>query len=240
MRVAIALMCLAFIAPVTGDDPKPVGPIVTPPAITVPDGVQGDGKRGAAYVFNEGTICVLMFPTPTLPEFEWDITDGPPGALLMPGNGAVAFNLQKPGEYLVECTWTGGKSKAWLIVMGLGPKPPPGPEDTRAQLTRRIKTTFASASAKEDAAKFNKICKAVADAFEMSPPATQGALVAAWKAAVAAAQWPGGKYPDLPDITRLAMPPADEKLAVSSADLATVIANLRTLADATKPLPGAK
>lgn len=242
--VCVFAVCLLVsrLAVADGPPPKVVDPppVLASPVITVPSGVLGDGKRESPYTFDAATICVLMFPNPALPKFEWDVDDAVPGILKMPGNGAVAFNLEHPGEYFVQCTWEGGKSKAWILVKGSGPSPPPGPEDTKTTLTRRLKAAVTGADAKVDAAKLASLCRGVADAFESAPAKTQGDVVSTWKVAVKATEWPGGKYPDMPGIIRIAMPPGDEKATVSAAEQSAIIVNLRVLAAAANQIAGVK
>lgn len=223
------------------DPPKPVDPVTPPvpviqPMITVPQGVVGDGKRGeTAYTFDSTTICVLMFPNPALDKFTWDIEDSAPGSLVMPGGGAVAFNLEKPGEYLLQCSWEGGKSKAWFVVKS-GNSPPPV-DNAQTALVKRLKTALVGIDAKSDAAKFSALCKGFAD-FIGTQPATlkYGPMLDAWIAARNGVEWPAGKYPDMPGIIRDTIPTVTDTIPpsvlVTPESKTMIISNLRALQEA--------
>lgn len=236
MKYLVVYLCL--ISSLWADDPpKPPAPMPEVLAIVVPQGVTGDGKRESPYSFDNSTICVLMFPKPSLDKFSWDLEDSTPNTLVMPGNGAVAFNLQKPGEYLIQCSWVDGKSKAWFVIKGSGPAPPTPVNN----LEKRLRTALVGVDAKSDAVKFSAICKGFADFLDSQTGTLNYVqMKASWDAARMGAAWPAGKYPDMPNLIRDVIPTATESVVVTSELKASITSNLRLLQATADKIAGGK
>lgn len=210
---AITFVLLPLFAALKADDPTPA-----PPAITASKEVTGTGKRSDPFVFDASTKCILKLATAAADPVKWDVEDAPASSEVI-GN-AVIFALSEPGDYVVIAHGPACYAKAWFTIKG--PNGPPGPSN---QLAVKLKAVLVGADAKADAAKLAGMCAATADAIEAGKFKTMGDLVAAWKAVQAANQWPAGKYPGLPDVIRLAMPPADETATIDPA----IGPNLRTI-----------
>jgi len=194
--------CLAFLLlsiPAFADDPPP-GP-VSSIGITVPDGVEGDGKRGTPYVFNTKTKCVLMLPTaaesPT-----WDLSDGPSDMLVLAGGSAVVFSLETGGEYLVQAKWKDGWSKAWFVIHA-GPAPPPTPES----LANRVTKALTGPRAREDAVALVAASeKILAGLSEYKDGAD---LLPAWGVFLSANGWVKGSRPEIAAMIAVEIPSGD-------------------------------
>lgn len=209
--ITFALLPL-FVA-VRADDPTPA-----PPVITASKEVLGTGKRADPFVFDASTKCILKLNAGTNQPVSWDIEDAPASAEVI--GTAVIFALSEPGDYVIVAHGAECYAKAWFTIKG--PNGPPGPSN---QLAAKLKAVLIGVDAKVDAARLAGMAAAVADALEAGKFKTMGELGAAWKAVQTANQWPGGKYPGLPDAIRLAMPPADESAAIDP----SIGPNLRTI-----------
>jgi len=239
LRMFRTFVCLLLIAgPAWADDPVP---IPAKAVLIVSKGISGDGTQKSPFVFRQGVKGRIELKTAAV-KVAWNLDDCPAGddpTEINSGEKGILFATLEPGTYHAIAACQDGESltvvHAWFAIQGAGPPPPP-----EADLSRRLRAALVGADAKTDALKLSKACAGVADAFEATPPVTQGELVAAWKAAITAVQWPPGKYPDMPDVIRLAMPPAEDKSPVTTEQRTAVVNNLRTLAATATLIAGGK
>lgn len=200
------------------DDPTPVDDLNV---IVAPKECLGTGKRNDPFVFDSSTRCVLKLTGKSAPVV-WDLEDAPKD--IEPLDRALVFSLAEPGNYLVIAQFEGGFAKAWFEIKG--PNGPPSPVN---ELAARLRAALVGSDAKTDAVKFAEAMRGVADLIEKNPPKVHKSLMAIWTTTLEAVEWPAKKYPLLPDVGRLAIPTADETTAIETAQLAVIVANLRTL-----------
>jgi hypothetical protein len=218
MRFVVALSLSLWLGSFAfADDPQPTPapvPAVMPAVIAGKD-VTGTGKRADPFVFDQSTKCVLRL-IGTAADVRWTMDDAPPDIEVI-GN-AMVFSLASPGEYVVFASWDDGAVVAWLKIKG--PNGPPVDD-----LASKLKAALTGPDAKQDAAKLSGMCAAMADAIQAGKLKTMADWDVAWKLAQQTNMWPAGKYPAMPDIIRLAIPPAEETLPIPPA----TVPNLRVI-----------
>lgn len=215
------LCVFAFLcSPVLADDPVPT-PVQDLSVIVADKAVTGTGKRNDPFVFDSSTKCILKL-TGASAAVAWDTEDCPTSSEVI--DRLLIFSLAEPGTYVVYARFDNGSAKAWFEIKGAN-----GPPQPINALAARLRVALAGADAKADAVQFAAIMRGIADATEANPPTTHKPLKALWDSTLKSNAWPTGKYPLLPDVGRLAIPTADETMAIDAVQLAAIVANLRTL-----------
>lgn len=200
----LVLLVLLLPGAVLADDP-----VVT--SISVMESVTGDGKRASPFVFNATTICIVMIKDEAAKDVAWDLEDGPPKAFIVPGGKAVVFPLTG-GEYLIQASWTGGKSKAWLVIHS-GPAPPPTP----LTISQKVAKALTGPRATEDAVALEAAATKVLS--EMATYRDGADLLPKWGAYLAAAGWVKGSRPEIAAMIGAEIP-AGSAVAFTAADKA--------------------
>lgn len=236
----ILLFCVPLVMHADEPPPVPIGPLKA--ALSVSKGVPGDGTHKSPFVFRQGVKGRIEMKSDAAGNVVWNLDDCPAGddpTEITTGGRGILFATVEPGVYHAMAACQDGTSiliiHAWFEIKGSGPAPPP-----EADLSKRLRAALTGPDAKADALKLAKICQGVADSFSAATPGTAGEVVAAWKAAYQAVSWPGGKYPDIPEVIRVAIPPVDEKTKLTADQLAAIISNLRTLAATADLIAGGK
>lgn len=219
------LITLALLPAMLYADDPPAPPPVTLASFAVPKEVTGSGTRADPFVFDASTKCVLRLTTSS-PKVEFDLTDAPGNIEVI--DRALIFALAEPGLFLAVAHGDGCYAKAWFQINS-GTDPPNPKPPTPASLATQLRAALNGPDSKSDAAKLQGMTGALADALEAGKFANYGQMFAAWKASQAATEWPGGKYPKLPDVIRSAIPTATDDVVLDATNKPAILANLRTL-----------
>jgi len=225
LLLSLCLLCVPLAGPLLAEDPAPM-PMQDLSVIVAPDSeVTGTGTRQDPLHFTGNTLGVLEL-TGTSKGVRWKLRDAPPKTIVR--DRLAIFPQGISGEYVLAADWDGGSSElCWIRITAQdGPRPPPSPVNA---IVAKLKAALIGPDAKADAAKLAGLCGGFADAVESGRFATYKELFAAWKDSQAAAKWPTGKYPAIPDVIRLAIPTADETTPVNSTNSPSIISNLRLI-----------
>lgn len=224
-------LCLGMCGMVLADDP--IKPVPTAGQINAPASVTGKGTRDAPYVFSLGSKGDLRLATAT-EKVKWILDDAPAETEILQDGKRLWFPTDVPGQYLAFAAWgtpdAPEGARVWFEIKG--PNGPPGPPPPVNTIAAKLKTILVGPDAKADANKLAGLSGAVAAALEAGQFKTMGELNVAWKAGQAASQWPPGKYPGMPELTRLAVPVADETngpVPIDAEKRTAFVSNLRVI-----------
>lgn len=211
-------------------DPAPTP--ADPSVITASKEVSGTGKRQDPFVFDSSTKCVLRLTGPVA-GIQFDLEDAPTNTEVI--DRALIFSLAEPGLFQIIAHGPNCYSKVWFEIKGSN-----GPPSPVNALATQLRAALAGDNARSDAARLHGMTGALADALEAGQFTNYGQMHAAWKATQAANKWPAGLYPKLPDVIRLAIPTAEETVALDASNTPAILANLRILEATAKSISEGK
>ena len=139
MKSILSLFLLLCCSLGFAQDPQPTPIEPKPqPAIIAPVGVSGTGSRVDPYLFDSSTRCLLKLVGDD-PVTGWDTKDCPSDLEIL-ADKYLSFSLNEPGEYQVIVY--GPNVRAWFIVSGKGPRPPPTPPEPPTPVVTAEKLWF--------------------------------------------------------------------------------------------------
>ncbi len=203
---------------------EPSGPTSGKPVVIAPDdGISGDGSADRPYVFPTGAKGKLKASGPVT---AWKVDCCPPNTDVIKSEHVIYFATDRPAKYVVMAI-AGEKEivAAWFVIHS-GPAPPLAEVDT---LAVDLKAALVGPDASTDAKKLLAMSEGVRQDLAAGKYKTLGDVVAAWKRVQSAVNWPGGKYPTMPDLIRRVIPAGDPATELTEVTRSKMVAGLRTI-----------